>query len=284
MQITTTSPTTRPTRFGEQRKRKRLIFNLAAITGAMLALVIGSHASAGVLSPYKATYSVERGGMGLGTARFTLSDWSNPGADGHCLRYHGVARPRALIRWLIGDITDDSRFCVTDDDRIISHAFSHTEAGNDEDSHRLDFDPAAGQVTYHGSEAAGGSKQMALPDQALDLANLHIAARLWLASLDNPANSEAAAEREFTIVDEDEIKHYRLATRPGKRLKTPLGKLDTVVLQRVDDDKRKLVFWAAPALDYLPIRVVSQKGDDPAIRMDIKTLKRQINSDNGDGK
>lgn len=225
-------------------------------------------ANAEVLSPFQASYQVERGNLILGEADFSLGPWSEVP---NCYRYHGRAVPRPILRFIVGDISDDSYFCSSDAGNIQTQEFRHFEQGDEEDSHTLAFDWPAQKVTYTGAKADDGVLTMHLPDNAVDPFNLHIAARLWLAQM---ADAQQPARREFAIVDEDEIKHYTLASTPGGTIKTPVGSFETIKVMRVDDPKKKLILWVAPALDFLPIKVESKKRDDPVIRMTIQSLHR----------
>jgi hypothetical protein len=208
-------------------------------------------ASADVLSPFNAKYTVERGSLTLGNAYFSLSSWN--GTPG-CHVYHGNAEPRAILRLIVGDIIDDSYFCTDKDGTIQPQQFTHVEEGDAEDSHVLKFDWKAGKVTYMGDKARDGVAKLDLPKGAVDPFSLHMAARLWLNKEHKPG---ATIQRDFAIVDEDEIKHYTLAAQPGGVVKTPFGSFDTVKVDRTDNPDKHLTLWVAPKLDYLPIRVES---------------------------
>lgn len=226
---------------------------------AILLALTALPATADVLSPFEARYDVERGSMGLGTTVFSLA------SDGDCYRYRGEARPNALVSLFVGDVSDDSRFCVRDG-RVAPRRFEHIEPRDDEDSYRLVFG-GDGQVTYR--SRAGESRTFTAPEDALEPFVIHVAVRLWMADAAAPA---ALPNRTFTVVDEDEVKHYELAVRGGGRVETPAGTWDTLVVERVDDPDRRLRFWLAPALDWLPIKVEHQKKDDPAIRMTLLSI------------
>lgn len=231
----------------------------------LLALALGlglainaAPAAADVLSPFEAQYKVQRGSLGLGTTVFSLS------RDGDCYRYSGEARPNALVALFVGDVTDESRFCV-DNGRVVPRRFEHVESGDDEDSHTLTF--KNGEVTY--KNQAGQARTFEIPPDALEVFVIHVAVRLWMAGADEPAQLE---NRTVTVVDEDEIKTYELAVREGGQIETPAGAWQTLIVERVDDPKRQLRFWVAPELDWLPVKVEHQKRDDPVIRMILSRL------------
>lgn len=240
----------------EQRTTNNLVFGLLAT----LLMACTTTAMADVLSPFEAHYRVERGSMGLGGTVFSLT------REDDCYRYHGEARPNALVSLFVGKVIDDSRFCVTNG-QVIPQRFEHIETGDDEDSYSLVFDDD-GRVTYRGR--SGQARTFTAPENPLEPFVIQIAARLWVESSDEPA---ALPNRVFTVVDEDEIKRYELAVRDGGRVETPAGTWDTLIVERVDDPDRQLRFWLAPELDWLPIKVEHRKKDDPAIRMFLRKVK-----------
>lgn len=248
----------------------------AGIAGLLLALA--QPAMADVLTPFKADYKVTRGSLTLGDGSFTLQHW---GGRDDCYSYHGVAKPRTLLRFIVGDITDDSYFCTTESGHIQTQQYNHTEASDAEDTHILLFDWKAGTVTYKGPKVDKGEKTFDLPPGAVDINGLQIAARLWLAGMQDVSKP---AQRKFAIVDEREIKHYTLAARPGGVIKTPIGNFDTIKVERIDNPEKQFKLWAATKLDFLPVRVESQKRNDPIIRLDIKALHGDLASQLKTGK
>lgn len=230
----------------------------ALAAAPLLAAPLG--ASAGALSPFKAVYEVHRGSLALGEAKFSLSQW---GDAKNCMAYRAEAQPRALIRVFVGEINDKSFFCVDDKGQIKVQQFQHYEEKDEEDSYDLKFDWDKGQVTY----SHGGS--FPLPAGAVDPFSLHLAARQWLESEKDPKN---AKPRDFVLIDEDEVKTYRLAVTDHGRVKVPAGEYDYIQIERVDDPKRKLRFMVAPALSFLPIKVEHQKRDDPIIKTELISL------------
>lgn len=239
----------------------------AALTLLALGAVFSSVAGAGVTDAFTAHFKVKRGSLGLGTTTFSLAPAeSNNGAE--CYIYSGRANPNALVRLFIGDVTDDSRFCIDNGALRPSH-FSHQMQGDAEDSYTLAFDWATQQVTYRNE--AGQHTTMALPEQALDPLSIQIAARRWVAAADDP---DHLGEADFTLVDEDEIKTYTLRASNGGTIDTPAGRYATLLVERVDDPERHLRFWLARKADWIPVRVEHQKGDGGIFRMSLTRLDR----------
>lgn len=71
----------------------------------------------------------------------------------------------------------------------------------------------------------------------------------------------------YRVVSRNHIKDYRYQIIDREQLDTPLGRLDTVVIERVrDDSERETYLWLASNLDYLPVKLV-QKEDGESYEM-----------------
>lgn len=252
--MTTTTRTARP----EPRRRR-----LAGIALLAAALFTGA-ANAGVTDPFTAQFKVNRGSLGLGTTTFSLAGTDHD----DCYIYRGSANPNALVRIFVGNVTDESRFCI-DDGALRPNHFAHRIKGDAKKSYTLDFDWRAHEVKYRSQ--AGKQTTMALGDQALDPLSIQIAARRWVATADDP---DRLGEADFTLVDEDEIKTYTLRASDGGAIDTPAGRYDTLLVERVDDSKRHLRFWLARNADWIPVQVEHQKGDGGVYRMSLTDLTR----------
>lgn len=227
---------------------------------ALLGLSLAAPAGAAVLTPFKATYKASHGIIGLGEATFKLR------RSGECWRWHGVANPSGLAAMLIGRITDNSEFCVADDGTLRPQRFKHHEEGDAEDSYTLDFNQDEGTVEYDAGES------FPAPASAVDPFLIQIAARLWLERAEAPLELDA---REFTVVDEDEVKQYRLAVSEGPRIKTGAGKFRTIRVARVDDSDKQLIFWTAPELDYMPVKVEHREDGKTRIKFQLRSVEMQ---------
>lgn len=222
-------------------------------------------AQAGVTDPFKADFRVKRDSLPLGTTSFSLQSGDKPG----CFVYTGRAHPNAIVRVFIGQVTDESRFCIDDDGTLRSQYFRHHIDGKPEDSYTLDFDWEAGEVIY--ASEAGKRNTMPLGERALDPASIQIAARQWVASAAHP---DELGEASFAMVDENETKTYRLRASPAGDIDTPGGRFDTLLVERVDNPKRHLRFWLARYADWIPVRVEHQKADGAIFRMNLTDLHR----------
>ena len=252
--MTTTTRSPRP------EPRRRHIVGIALLVGALFTSIAG----AAITDPFTARFKVNRGKIGLGTTTFSLARAETD----NCYVYSGRANPNALVRVFIGDVTDESRFCI-EDGALRPSRFSHHMQDDAEDSYTLNYDWAARQVVYRSE--AGKQETMALGEQGLDPLSIQIAARRWVADATDPDN---LGEADFSLVDEDETKTYTLRASDGGTVDTPAGRYETLLVERVDDDKRHLRFWLARNANWIPVRVEHQKGDGGVFRMSLTELER----------
>lgn len=69
------------------------------------------------------------------------------------------------------------------------------------------------------------------------------------------------AELEYLVADRGEVKTYHIVNLGKETVKTPLGKLDTVKLQRTSKNRTTTV-WCAPAYQFLPVQIEqNEKGE-----------------------
>lgn len=233
--------------------RKRwMIYALLGLQSTLPYPAIG-----GVLSNFTATYQVERDGAYLGRARFTLS-----AQGGNCYLYQGTASPEGLAALLAGKTVEQSHFCLVGG-KIRPMTYRTQEDGAKDDNYALSFDWAQRQLRTD----KGTSRR--LVDEGVDPLSLQIALRKVMS---DAGGKLPEAPINLVVVEDDKEKDYRFEVIGRETLKTPLGRLDTVRLDRTDDDKRQMRMWLAPELDYLPVRVEKQKRQGAVMRMKIETL------------
>lgn len=217
---------------------------------------IASVAVADTLSPYTAIYQVDRDGTPLGRARFTLS----PQAE-NCYLYRGVATPEGLAALLATETIEESHFCMQGG-KIRPLSYRNQE-GKAEDSYALTFDWPNRLVRIDGGNARK------LSADGVDPLSLQLALRKVL----NDAGGVLPTETiKLLVVEDDKEKSYSFRVGGRETITTPLGKLETVRLDRSDDSRKQLRLWLAPTLAYLPVQVERQRGKGAVTRLKIETL------------
>lgn len=228
---------------------------------AGLALLGGTAVAApnAALAPFVARYQVNKGFVPLGTARFTLHRTAP-----HCYRYHYRADTSGLVSLFRSDvISETSDFCIVDGRfRSLSDRFVHTGDGK-ADNFALRFDWQTMTVI-----SASGKKRH-LPPHAMDRQTMQI----WLRDKLEKAGKHLP-KRPFpvTIVDNRHITTYRVELTGHQRLHVGAGTFQTVELDRIGG-RRRMRFWLAPKLGYLPVKVEqSREGGSMPLTLQLTAL------------
>jgi hypothetical protein len=74
------------------------------------------------------------------------------------------------------------------------------------------------------------------------------------------------------IADKGKLKEYDIVPAGSEILKTPMGEIETIVLERQGDDKVTR-FWLAPNMDYQLIRFVQEESDGDEYELNIKSIE-----------
>jgi hypothetical protein len=226
-------------------------------------LLTGVAGSAGAadLAPFEASFTVEWRGMTAGTARLALKH-----TDPQHWLYTSENSARGLFKVAIpGTIRQSSELRIADD-RIVPQHFV-TDDGSDRGKRDSDvrFDWKAGRAT---GTAEGKTVDVALQPGLQDSLSIQIALIHDLLSGRTPSG--------FVMLDRDEVKEYLYTAEGKERVKTALGEHDTVIYaSRRPNSDRKTLFWCAPDLGYLPVKVERRKGTKVEWSMTIATLKRE---------
>ncbi|MFM1885020.1 MAG: hypothetical protein RL026_177 [Pseudomonadota bacterium] len=218
-------------------------------------------AAAEVLRPFSATYAWTLRGMNAGTSTVTLRS-----LEGGRWSYASRSVARGLFRLVAsGDITQDSRFRIVDD-RIVP---DHYRGDDGTDATRRDvdlhFDWKNGRVT-------GIYEQVPvdLPAEAGLLDDMSIQATVMRELL------RGRAPQGFRLVHRNVVRDYVYSREREEILDTPLGRHATVVYrsQRVGA-RGHVLFWCAPELGYLPLRVERRTGEGKIDwAMNVRSLTR----------
>lgn len=212
------------------------------------------------LSPFIAEYKLSKGFVPLGQARFTLDATGQ-----HCYRYHYRAEATGVVSLFRNDvISETSDFCVVNGHfRSQSDRFIHTGDGKD-DNYALRFDWQNMTVTN------GKGHTRKLPPHAMDRQTMQLWLRQKLADAGNHLPSRPFP---VTIVDQDHTATYQVKLEGRKRVTVGAGTFDTVVLDRVDAKSKRVRFWLAPKLAYLPVKVEqSKKGSSMPLTLELSKL------------
>jgi len=228
----------------------------------MAACVISAQAAPGnrALSPFVAQYKLSKGFVPLGQARFALQATAP-----RCFRYRYRAEATGVVGLFRHDvISETSDFCVLDGRfRSLSDRFVHTGDGKD-DNFALRFDwQNMTVVDSHGHKRK-------LPAHAMDRQTMQIWLRYKLVQAGRNLPSKPFP---VTIVDDDHIATYQVRLEGRTQVKTGAGTFHTVILERVDAKHKRVRFWLAPKLAYLPVKVEeSKQGQSMPLTLELSRL------------
>ncbi len=229
---------------------------LASLLGLFVTMTALAMEPAG-LAPYRADYQLSYGPMGMANAEYHLARQ----ADGSWL-FQSSAKAVGMAAIAFGDeLTEQSRFKLDGQTLLPLHyELKRASGAQIKEAERIDFDWQGHQAIAHTRK--GKQVQLTIHPGVLDQMLMQLALRQQLL---------AGKERmSIDFIDEDEIKNYEFAVTGRERIKTAAGEFDTVRVARTDDQKKATVFWFAPKLDYLPVRLDQTKRKRPTLHLELK--------------
>lgn len=204
------------------------------ITGASLS----NHALA--MSPFQASYQFSYNNKNLGSATRTLSQQS-----GNNWIYNFSAKAG-----VIASASETSKFSF-ENGKINSNTFNrNSKILVHNDSMKIDFLPSSKLIkTKKGDKA----RSFAWEAGVLDELNAELQIREDL--------KNSALKSSYPLADAKEIENRRFVRQGNENIKTPYGTFNTVkVIIQHKKPERNTVFWLAPKLDYLPVKVTHNDG------------------------
>lgn len=204
------------------------------IVSAVLCLGLSSNVYA--LEPFKADYQFQYNGKTLGSASRTLTQ------SGQQWNYVFSASAAGLA-----SATETSKFKFKDG-KILSDYFTRkSKVLVRSDSLKIDFNAAAKTINTHTSKN-DTKRNFAWVNGALDDLNAELQIR------EDLKNNQLRAK--YYITDAQEVESRKFVKAAGETIKTPAGTYDTVkVILKHDKPGRETIFWMAPKLDYLPVKI-----------------------------
>jgi hypothetical protein len=223
-------------------------------------LLIAPLARGAEMTPFEASFNVVWHGMGAGTSQLSLKR-----SEGARWLYESSNAARGIFRLAVPDEIRQSSELRIADDRVIPIRFT-TDDGTSAGKRDIDV-----RYDWQASRATGMSEgkkvDVALIPGVQDTLSVQIALIHELVSGRTPTR--------FELLDGNEVKEYEYVAEGHERIDTALGSHDTVKFRsRRPDTDRSTVFWCAPDLGYLPLKVERHKGTKVEWSMSLKTLKR----------
>lgn len=218
----------------------QLMKKMSLTTGLVAAICFtgfSSHALA--MSPFQATYQFSYNGKNMGSATRTLSK------NGNNWSYVFAAKAAA-----IASATETSNFSLNNG-QIQSNNFSRTsKILVHNDTMTIKFNPSAKTINTNKSNKA---RSFAWKAGALDELNAELQVREDLKG--------SGLKSSYLIADAKGLDTRHFVKQGNESVKTNYGTFDTIKVVLTHDNKTKQsIFWLAPKLDYLPVKMSHQDG------------------------
>ena len=239
----------------------KLWFYAVALVSSWLLSSLATAADDGLpVPPYQARYEVYASGFSVGEAVITLTA-PGPGA----YRMTSEVRPNGLVALLASGRIHEQ---VSGDIRnglIQPRQYERRlDTGRKSNHMQLQFDWPTGQV-----QARYNADQATLPlaPGVVDPLSLQLVVMADLQRGRTPS--------QYSLVDRTEIKTYQIRNQGREILETPLGKLNTELINQYTPGKTRMTtFWIAPDLHCLPVRIMQEKDSKEDLRMENRADER----------
>ncbi|ENW79168.1 hypothetical protein F909_03495 [Acinetobacter sp. ANC 3929] len=216
---------------------KQLLKVLGITSATLLSVSLSSHALA--MAPFQASYQFSYNNKNLGSATRTLSQQGNNWV------YQFNAKAGA-----IASASESSQFSFADN-KITSQKFSRSsKVLIHNNTMSIDFNPNSKVVNTKKDDTA---RSFAWQAGALDELNAELQVREDL--------KNNSLKTKYLIADAKALDERRFVKQGNESIKTPYGTFNTIkVVMQHDKPERNTVFWLAPKLDYLPVKMAHNDG------------------------
>jgi len=70
---------------------------------------------------------------------------------------------------------------------------------------------------------------------------------------------DGSTEFQYPVAHQGRIKQYRFKQTGKEKIALPMGEYNTLVVERLDDDRDRTRIWSVPELNYFPVRFLELK-------------------------
>lgn len=206
---------------------------------------------------FTAIYTVSRNNTDIGVRTHTLSLKNDHYVYQASMHATGFA---SLFK--SGEVTEVSRWTLKND-AVVPLSYEYRDTDKEKRHAQLEFDWETNSVT---NKVGNKPWKMSIPNGTQDKFSYMLALMQDL--------QHGKKNTEYKIADGGRLKTYQFKTLKNETITTPIGKFNTVKLQRVRAGKKNRVtyLWVLPEKHYLPIKIERHKGDN-VFTMMISELK-----------
>lgn len=228
------------------RRPTRLALGL--FLGCLLATGVGLTAETPALPPsFVASYAVSARGFPVGSMRRELKLLAD-----QRFRFSSATQSSGLAALFRKERVEELSEGQLSGDSLRPERYTYTRSGGKKPKLvRLEFDWSKHKVS---NTVNDHTWSLAIGDEAVD--------RLVYQVLIMRDLARGAEQLEYTIADGGKLKQYRFRRTAEERLSLPAGDYDTIKLERQHSEgDRSTIIWVAPALNFIPVRVVVTDDD-----------------------
>ena len=84
---------------------------------------------------------------------------------------------------------------------------------------------------------------------------------------------DGSTDFQYPVAHEGRIKQYRFKQIGKEKTELPMGEFNTLIVERLDEDRDKTLIWSVPELNYFPVRYLKQKKSGKKIELSLRKLK-----------
>lgn len=169
----------------------------------------------------------------------------------------------------VGSVVETSEY-QWQDGAIVPLHYGYEQTGLSASSERIDFDWDAGLAQ---SRSDGDSWQLPLSQGVLDKLSYSVQIGQDIATKD-------LKEFRYEVLDEDRFDAHLYQITAREILDTPLGKLNTVKIERIrsSESRRRTTVWLASDWDYLLVRLeqISSSGTETQLSIQAATMDGEL--------
>lgn len=189
--------------------------------------------------PFTAVYSLSKAGLTVGETTVTLKRSNN-----NEYIYTSTSTTTGLAAMFIDDtVIEQSRFTIKNN-AIHMLEYHYTHSGKPHKNRKLIFDWKNNVAT---EQVAKQKWKIKLQPDSIDKHAYRYALMMDIANNKN--------DIQYTVTDDDKLATYHFVKQSPVEIHTALGELNTNHLKMERDKKTTILFWCAPKLGNLPVRV-----------------------------
>ncbi len=181
----------------------------------------------------------------------------------HQLTYRSVAKPGGLAKMFVSDTITETSNMDYRNGIITARDYRYIQSGGDEETDE--------NVSFRWQDRtlalSRENKTFPLDEKSYDVLSFQLALMRELQRQHKSFVFHVADHRNFYTF------HANVVNK--ETIETPAGDFDVVKVEAIDPESgKRFVFWCAPKLDYLPVRVeYTKKKDGDVSALALKSLK-----------